>query len=282
MKKNLAFDYRIIFYTLGTLFIGAVTFGFYNDGEKEMAVLGAVLTVVFSLGIVIFPKMYVGDEEGLSIYYLPFVKEYFRWDEIKRIKLKESRVASRSIILDFLWKEYEIVPVKQKKYKGSKYHSVFHTSEILRTPLSKKMIKKYWDGEIEDDSFSWLKKRFAKQNNEKIKYDLNEVKQKESSVRERLKQIVQQYESKAALFGKTIDASCTYFTDDDDFNSRPKENYTYAAEIFVEIENDEERSFYIKEDILLVRYGKKDVKVTEIKNAFDEIAQKINEVIENV
>ena len=151
MKKNLAFDYRIIFYTLGTLFIGAVTFGFYNDGEKAMAVLGAVLTVVFSLGIVIFPKIYVGDEEGVSIYYLPFVKEYFRWDEIMRIRLKKSPGTSKSIILDFLWKEYEIVPVKQKKYKGSKYHSVFHTSEILRTPLSKKMIKKYWDGEIEDD-----------------------------------------------------------------------------------------------------------------------------------
>ena len=280
MKKNIAFDYRIIIYILGTLFICAVAFGFYNDGEKGMAVLGAVLTVVFSLGIVIFPKIYVGDEEGVSIYYLPFVKEYFRWDEIKRIRLKKSTGTSKSIILDFLWKEYEIVPVKQKKYKGSKYHSVFHTSEILRTPLSKKMIKKYWDGEIEDDSFSLFKKRFAKQNNEKIKYDLNEVKQKESTVRERLKQIVQQYESKAALFGKTIDASCTYFTDDDDFNSRPKQNYTYAAEVFIEIENDDERSFYIKEDILLVRYGKKDVKATEIKNAFDEIAQKINEAIE--
>ena len=280
MKKSIAFDYRIIIYILGTLFIGAVSFGFYNDGEKGMAVLGAVLTVVFSLGIVIFPKIYVGDEEGVSIYYLPFVKEYFRWDEIKRIRLKKSTGTSKSIILDFLWKEYEIVPVKQKKYKGSKYHSVFHTSEILRTPLSKKMIKKYWDGEIEDDSFSLFKKRFAKQNNEKIKYDLTDVKQKESWARESLKQIVQQYESKAALFGKTIDASCTYFTDDDDFNSRPKENYTYAAEVFIEIENDDERSFYIKEDILLVRYGKKDVKATEIKNAFDEIAQKINEAIE--
>ena len=280
MKKNIAFDYRIIIYILGTLFICAVAFGFYNDGEKGMAVLGAVLTVVFSLGIVIFPKIYVGDEEGVSIYYLPFVKEYFRWDEIKRIRLKKSTGTSKSIILDFLWKEYEIVLVKQKKYKGSKYHSVFHTSEILRTPLSKKMIKKYWDGEIEDDTFSLLKKRFAKQNNEKIKYDLTDVKQKESSARESLKQIVQQYESKAASFGKTIDASCTYFTDDDDFNSRPKENYTYAAEVFIEIENDDERSFYIKEDILLVRYGKKDVKATEIKNAFDEIAQKINEAIE--
>lgn len=280
MKKNIAFDYRIIIYILGTLFICAVAFGFYNDGEKGMAVLGAVLTVVFSLGIVIFPKIYVGDEEGVSIYYLPFVKEYFRWDEIKRIRLKKSPGTSKSIILDFLWKEYEIVPVKQKKYKGSKYHSVFHTSEILRTPLSKKMIKKYWDGEIEDDTFSLLKKRFEKQNNEKIKYDLTDVKQKESWARESLKQIVQQYESKAALFGKTIDASCTYFTDDDDFNSRPKENYTYAAEVFIEIENDDERSFYIKEDILLVRYGKKDVKVTEIKKAFDEIAQKINEAIE--
>ena len=282
MKKSIAFDYRIIIYILGTLFICAVAFGFYNDGEKGMAVLGAVLTVVFSLGIVIFPKIYVGDEEGVSIYYLPFVKEYFRWDEIKRIRLKKSTGTSKSIILDFLWKEYEIVPVKQKKYKGSKYHSVFHTSEILRTPLSKKMIKKYWDGEIEDDTFSLLKKRFAKQNNEKIKYDLTDVKQKESSARESLKQIVQQYESKAASFGKTIDASCTYFTDDDDFNSRPKENYTYAAEVFIEKENDNETSFYIKEDILLVRYGKKDVKVTEIKNAFDEIAQKINEAIENV
>ena len=184
MKKSIAFDYRIIIYILGTLFIGAVTFGFYNDGEKGMAVLGAVLTIVFSLGIVIFPKIYVGDEEGVSIYYLPFVKEYFRWDEIKRIRLKKSPGTSKSIILDFLWKEYEIVPVKQKKYKGSKYHSVFHTSEILRTPLSKKMIKKYWDGEIEDDTFSLLKKRFEKQNNEKIKYDLTDVKQKESSARE--------------------------------------------------------------------------------------------------
>ena len=117
MKKNIAFDYRIIIYILGTLFICAVAFGFYNDGEKGMAVLGAVLTVVFSLGIVIFPKIYVGDEEGVSIYYLPFVKEYFRWDEIKRIRLKKSPGTSKSIILDFLWKEYEIVPLNRRSIR---------------------------------------------------------------------------------------------------------------------------------------------------------------------
>lgn len=280
MKKSFAFDYRILLYIILAVFVGVLAYSSAKtDKDIGMALLFGTFALVMVFGIVIHPKFYIGDEEGLSIYYLPFVKEYFKWNEIKRIKLKDSRITSRSSLLDFLWKEYEIVPVKKRNYKGSKYHSIFHSSEIFKSPLAVRMIKKYWDGNIEDNSFSWIKKYFQKED-KIVKYDLTEVKQKEKSARDAIKQIVSQYASKAELYGKTIDASCTYFADNEDFNSRPKENYSYVAEIFVEKENDEDRSFYINVELLFVSYGKSKIKIAENKKAFKEIEKQINEAIE--
>ena len=279
MKKSFAFDYRIVFYTILAVFVGVLTYSsIKTDKDIGMGLIFGGFTLLIMFGIIIHPKFYIGDEEGLTIWYLPFVKEYYKWSEIKRIK-KGSRVSSRFILLDLLWKEYEIIPVKERRYKGSKYHSIFHTSEIFKSPLAVRMIKKYWDGNIEDDSFSWIKKHFTKED-KIVKYDLTEVKQKEKLARDAIKQIVSQYASKAELYGKTIDASCTYFADDEDFNSRPKENYSYVAEIFVEKENDEDRSFYINMELLFVSYGKSKIKITENKKVFEEIEKHINEAIE--
>ena len=285
MKKSFAFDYRCILAVLCTLICVVVTAAEIWNAEKTGDLLSAVtiggaLTLVFAFSLITLPKLYVADEEGLSIYYLPFVKEYFRWDEIKRIKLNKHYSSRSNFLFDFFFSEYEIVPVKEKRYRGDKYHSIFHSSEISRTALSRRMIKKYWDGEIEDETFSWLRKLFKKEQGEAVKYDLTEVKQKEKQARESLKRIAGLYESKAALHGKTIEACMTYFTDEDDFNSRPKENYSFKAEIFIEKENDEDSSFYINVEILFVSYGKKRIMISENKNAVAEIEGLINEVIE--
>ncbi|MBR3816995.1 MAG: hypothetical protein IKJ27_09745 [Clostridia bacterium] len=278
MKKSFALDSRLFLFVLCLLFAGLMTVISLQDGEKGFSLFCGMLTLMFVFGVITAPKLYIADEEGFSIYYLPFVKEYFKWNDIKRIKIKKSN--SRSIIFDFLWREYEIVPTKEKRYKGSKYHSIFHSSEISRTFLTKRIIEKYWEGTIEDNSLSWFKKRFSNKESGKIKYELTEVKEKEKWARESLNRIAQQYESKASLSGKTIDTSCTYFVDGEDFKSRPKENYSYAAGVFVEKENDEERSFYIKQEILFVSYGKKQIKIIENNGAFDEISKLINEAIE--
>lgn len=281
MKKSFAFDYRIVFYTILAVFVGVLAYSsLKTDKDIGMALLFGGWFTLLVFGIIIHPKIYIGDEDGLSIYYLPFVKEYFKWSEIKRIKLKDSRITSRSSLLDFLWKDYEIVPVKKKDYKGSKYHSIFHSSEIFKSPLAVKMIKKYWDGNIEDDSFLWLKKHLRKADTQHIKYDLTEVKQKEKQARDRLREIVSQYENKAKAYGKTIDASFTYFIDENDFNSRPKANYSYDAEIFVEKDNDDEKSFYIRIEFLFVSYGKSKIKITENKKALADAEKQIIEAIE--
>lgn len=280
LKKSFAVDSRFFLMIFCTGFFGAMTYGGIIDGDVLPSItIGGAVTLLFIFGIVIIPKLYVADEEGISIYYLPFVKEYFKWNDIKRIEVNQNVRYNRSSWVDCFWKVYKIIPMKEQSYKGSKYHSIFHSSEIFKTLLSKRMINKHWDGNVEDDSFSFLKNYYVKQKKKNIKYDLTEAKQKEKWARDTLRQIVAQCESKANLYGKTIDASCTYFTDDEDSGSRPKENYSYVAEIFVEKENDEESSFYITAELLFVSYGKKNVKITENKNAFDEIADKINEAI---
>ena len=285
MKKRVALDPRCFLALLCTCVFGVLTAVGIKEGEQigdvlSAATAGSLLTLAFLFCVITFPKIYIGDEEGIAIYYLPFVKEYFRWDEIKRIKLQKPYGLSKSFLFEFLFREYEIVPIKEKRYKGDKYHSIFHSSEIARTALSRSMIKKYWDGTIEDDTFSWFRKRFKKEKNEAAKYDLTEVNQKEKQARDAVKEIAEQFKSKAALYGKTIDSSMTYFTDDDDFNSRPKVNYSYKAEIFVEKENDEDKSFYIDVEMLFVSYGKKKIKITENKNAVPEIKKLLNEAIE--
>lgn len=280
MKKSFAVDPRAFLMIFCACFFGAMTCSEISAGDVLPAItIGGAITLLFVFGIVIIPKLYIADEEGISIYYLPFVKESYKWKEIKRITVVMDISYRRSSWLDLLWKTYKIESIKERSYKGSKYHSIFHSSEIFKTPLSKRMLKKYWDAEIED-TFLWFKKKPSKKKSKAVKYDFTEVRQKEKSARESLRRIVDQYESKAALYGKTIDASFTYFTDDDDYNSRPKEDYSYVAEIFVEKENDEERSFYIKQEILFVSYGKKQIKIIENKGAFDEISKLINEAIE--
>ncbi len=281
MKKSFAVDPRFFLMIFCTCFFGAMTYGGIIDGDVLPAVtLGGAVTLLFIFGIVIIPKLYIADEEGISIYYLPFVKEYFQWNDIKKIEVVQDVRYNRSSWVDCFWKVYKITPKKEQSYKGSKYHSIFHSSEIFKTPLSKRMLKKYWDVEIEDDSFLWLKKKLSKKNAKAVKYDFTEVRQKEKSARDTLKRISAQYESKASLYGKKIDASMTYFTDEDDFNNRPKENYSYKTEIFVEKENDEEGSLYICVEMLFVSYGKKKIKITENKSASAEIERLLNEAIE--
>ena len=84
MKKSFAVDYRIFLCAFLLLFVVAGDYYFITiEKNGWMALLCLLLTLVFVSGIVILPKFYVGDKEGLSIYYLPFVKEHFsaiaRW-----------------------------------------------------------------------------------------------------------------------------------------------------------------------------------------------------------
>ena len=72
-----------MFLTAATSLITAVDAKEAGTGFTFLMVL---LSTAFVVGVVIVPKLYVADEEGISIYYLPFVKEYFKWDEIKRIR----------------------------------------------------------------------------------------------------------------------------------------------------------------------------------------------------
>ena len=76
MKKSFALDSRLFLFILCISFTALMTLMGWQDGDKGFAVFGGILTAVFILGLIISPKIYIADEEGLSIYYLPFVKEY--------------------------------------------------------------------------------------------------------------------------------------------------------------------------------------------------------------
>ena len=180
MKKSFAIDYSCLLAVLCTFVFGVLTAVGIKEGDKlgdvlSAVTIGGILTLFFAVGIVITPKLYVADQEGMSIYYLPFIKDYYKWEDIKRINVMYRR---RLHTYNF----------ERKKHAESDAKiCFFKDTEFPKTFMLKRLINKYWEGEVEGDDWENLKKKARSWGNKrKAALDLSEAENTEKQARKKM------------------------------------------------------------------------------------------------
>lgn len=149
--------------------------------------------------------------------------------------------------------------------------------------MLKRLIKKYWQGEIEGDDWEKIKKKFRawKKKQNTFVPDDSEAEKIEREARKKIREIIKANKPLAEVSDKFIKAVYLYETKSGEYKSRPKESYSYNVEIEIgKVGFSEDESMYILTEILFVRYGKRDIKVMPNENVYDKISELLNEAIE--
>lgn len=275
MKKSFAIDYSCLLAVLCTFAFGVLTAVGIKEGDKlgdvlSAVTIGGILTLFFAVGIVITPKLYVADQEGMSIYYLPFIKDYYKWEDIKRINVMYRR---RLRTYNFERKKHAESDAKIRFFKNSEFPKTF---------MLKKLINKYWQGEVEGDDWENFKKKLRSwKSKHKVVLDVSEAEKAEREARGKIREIIKANKPLAEASGKFVKAVYTYESEYKTLTSRPKGSYSYNVEIEIsEIGSSEDERLYVMTEVLFVRYGKKDIKVITDEAVYDKISELLIEAIE--
>lgn len=263
MKKDFATDITSIIACTFLLFISIWT----CSADTDVRVLCVFFVVLVICYIATHPHFFVADEKGLTVYYIFFLKDYFAWEDIKRINEK---YRYRTVVYEFEAKEHP-----QKVF--------FMTSEFRKNYMLKRLIKKYWQGEIEGDDWENLKKKIHKWKQKQNSFvpDDSGAEKVEREVRKKIREIINSYKPKAEAINKFIKAVYLYETKTGEHKNRPKESYSYNVEIEIgKIGSSDDESLYILNELLFVRYGKKTIKVMADETVFNEISEKLKEALE--
>lgn len=264
MKKSFAFDLR-----LGVLAVFVMLCGFFckiagQDGETEMKAILCFFMLILIAVITLSPHFYTADEKGLTVYYIFFIKDYYDWEDVKRIKV--------------MWKYRSVFYCFETKKHIQK--AFFMTAEFHKDFMLKRLIKKYWQGEVEGDDWDNLKKKYRKwrQKHDTFVPDYSEAEKAEREARKKIREIIKANKFEAS--DKFIKAVYTYETKSGAFSNRPKESYSYNVEIEIgKFDSLQDERLYIVTDLFFSRYGKKKIKIFENEGVFDKIAVRINEAI---
>ncbi len=261
-KKEIALNRLFNFVILCTAFLIWAAVDSFRMGDLEFFMISAVIALlVLAAGIIFTPCIYIFDAEGLTLRYV-FCKERYLWKNIPKIEVDWDRFnisgsVRDSNILDLFFPSYHIYGSCEGKWY------FFMSGNIRRTLRTKRLIKKYWDGEITGYLFEDVKKAIDKRRRKKKKYIAahltDEIVPMEREVRAKAREWLKSYIAQARQQGLELRSKYLYITDSfDELNSRPDEGYTYTLllEISYPGETDENRIICLSADLLYVRLGK--------------------------
>ena len=85
MKKSFAFDKMSIYYLLALVLFLFVCISVFPQ-DAGMIIIEILVTLVFGVLFIMGPNYYIADSDGIAVYYFLFIKDYYKWDEIKSIE----------------------------------------------------------------------------------------------------------------------------------------------------------------------------------------------------
>ena len=267
MKKSFAIDIpSMVFALIAVLSLWWAHF-IFDEGSSSGILLCLFVIIIAICYVVLSPHFFIANAKGITIYYIFFLKDYYAWEDVKRIKK--------------VWERRSVNYVFETKQHTKKYF--FMTSEFHKSFMLKRIIKKYWQGEIEGDDWENMKKKIHawKQKHNTFVPDNSEAEKAEREARKKIREIINLYKAGAEADNKFIKASYLYETKSRECNNRPKESYSYNVEIEIgKIGYSDDESLYILSEILFVRYGKKSIKVMTDETVYSQISEKLSEAIE--
>ena len=267
MKKSFAIDIPSMVFALIAAFSLWWAHFIFDEGSSGGISVCIFVLLIALLYVALTPLFYIADENGLTVYYTFFLKDYYAWEDVKHIKE--------------VWKYRVVYYTFETKERTKKYF--FMKSEFHKSFVLKRIIKKYWQGEIEGDDWENMKKKIHawKQKHNTFVPDNSEAEKAEREARKKIREIINLYKAGAEADNKFIKAIYLYETKSRECNNRPKESYSYNVEIEIgKIGYSDDESLYILSEILFVRYGKKSIKVMTDETVYSQISEKLSEAIE--
>lgn len=278
MQKSVTFNkfFNITIISGILLFIACISLPLEEEDKSITAFLIVVSVFLVVCPLFATPCFYVFDSEGVTIYYVFYSKERYLWKNIYRIQSTTDSSSSSHLIFDLIFSGiFEIGgQVEGKK----KFYMHGHISKGFR---AKKLIEKYWDGEITKD-FEFGKKKSKNRNPSKFSTD--EISSAERALRSHIRDWQIPLQDRAENQCLEFRSTFLYITDDfDEFKSRPKTPYTYIYEVEIcrQGETEEEKIAYFSAELLYVRIGRNAYKYVENKYVNDEL-QDITAEVEKI
>ncbi len=282
IKKHTVIDKLFVFYLL----IGAfLTYAGYmmisSDGGTAEGVLLFALGGFMVIGsLIIVPVSYVFDENGVRIHYLFLRDELYLWKNIHAIMQTYDSTGHIGSVFNLVFSRvYRIKGTPEGKL------SRYMNGNIRKGFRTKRLIAKYWDGEIQG-TFSYNRKqRRLRKEAEQTELSVDEARDTERSFRARIRELIPQYAAMAKELDICLNCRYVYVVDGyNELNSRPKKDYTYTllAEIAREGETDENRIISVSIDLLYVRRGKKALRTIPNKDFEGELSSVMADVLAEI
>lgn len=279
MKKSITFNKFFNLVIIASCILFYCCFSALGDGEDTGIETALIILSIILMGIDLFavPCFYTFDSEGVTIHHVFFPKERYLWENIHRIDSKTDNTSTSHLFFDLIFSG--VFEIKGKVEGRKRFYMQGQISKSIR---AKKLIQKYWDGEITKE-FEVFSKKSKKQKCKRLSAD--EVNEAERSVRLQIRNWQDPIQRKAEKVGLEFRSGYIYVTKDfDEYKSRPSQayTYTYEAEILKFGETDENKIAYFSIDLLHVRNGKsslKFVKNSDIDKELEQISSEADNII---
>lgn len=281
-KRQFALNKLFNIFILAGIAVFAVVFYFSEDISEIKDYLLFIAIGLFFIGVptIFMPYCISFDSEGVTNHYIFMPKERYLWSNIYSISVDYSQgYSSDGPLFDLLFsKVFEI----QGDVEGKKrFYMEGHISKSLRT---KRLIEKYWDGEIDNCLFTSKKAKKNKVRQNKS-YSVEEIVPLEREMKALAKQCIAPYHNEIVQFDLQLHKRYVYLTSDFiELNSRPLEPYTYTVLIDISRpgETNEDNIWTISVDLLHARLGRTAHKGVKNKNAINELEQILEDTVEAI
>ena len=223
-----------------------------HTSEEDTGI--TVALIIVSLFLMICPLFatpccYLFDDKGVTICYVFYSNERYLWKNIYRIQSKTDSDSYSHPLFDLLFSGvYEIGGSVEGR---AKFYMHGHISKGFR---AKKLIQKYWDGEITKEFDFTAKKKKREQH-----LSADQANEAERAVRMSIRKWQTPIKEKAERSGYELRSNYLYVTNDlYEYKSRPNQAYTftYEAEICRLGETNENKIAFFSIELLHARAGK--------------------------
>ena len=271
----------LLWEAIGALIEGDPEYTGLAWGMLAVSLLFIIIPAVFT------PVFYAFDKEGVSLCYLFFPAERYLWKDISSVEVTDSADDIDDGKLYVFTMFFNRVFHLEGKPVGN--IKPFMKGNIRKSFRTKRLIEKYWDGQITGFFFEgisgWFSKKRRKKQKQIEQHLTDEIVPMEREVRAKARELIKPYIGQAKSYGLELKAEYVYVTKDgEELNSRPDEGYTYtfAAEIARPNEKDEERIICVDIELLYVRLGKTAYRGVERECIAEDIQSEFDTLFEEI
>ena len=267
-----------IFLLLGVLFVwGLFYLLLVEEAFSAFCCLGMV---AFLGGTVFLPCCYLFDSKGVTIVYLFLPNERYLWSDVHRISID---YGGDTHDIPFFTTVFEI----DGRTEGKK--RPYMEGHICKSMRTKRLIEKYWDGEVEGYFFEgarkWWNRRAEKKMRTVKQHFSEEIVPMEREARAVVREVLAPIVEQAACHGFALRVKYIYMTSGgEEHTSRPKAGYSYTAviEIAHEGETDPERIVQDSITLLRVRLGKNAYRGVKNESAKTELKESVSSLLQDI